>query len=98
MSYTLTCPDPECATVFELPDADFDKIYESEDDITCTGCGCEWPWEYEPKAKDGEEVTLVEYDCDDCNQPITQCTCDDETAAEFAEDEFDEEDEADDEQ
>jgi hypothetical protein len=59
MSYTLTCPDPDCNTTFELEDKDFDKIYEADDmDITCPACGQEFPWDYDPAKPDGEEITL----------------------------------------
>ena len=75
MSYTLTCPNPDCATVYELPDADFDRAYESGEDISCPDCGESWAWDYDPVKADGEEVTLK---CGACEKPVCECELDED--------------------
>lgn len=66
MTYTITCPDPDCKTVFELEEADFDPLYEDAEPISCPGCEVGYEWTFDPDAK--PEITLTEpaeYDDED---------------------------------
>ena len=58
MTYTISCPDQECKTVFSLEEEDFDEIYEAEDPIECPGCETEYEWTFDPAAT--PEIVLTE--------------------------------------
>jgi hypothetical protein len=61
MTYTVTCPDPECKTTFELDAKTFDIAYAKDEPISCPGvCGLDYEWDYDPTKADGEDVTLAE--------------------------------------
>lgn len=64
-TYTVTCPDPECATAFEFEgDPEILKTEEGET-ITCPDCAGEWDWIFDAdtnelelyaQEEDGEEL------------------------------------------
>ncbi len=65
MSYTVTCPDPECKTTFEVDAETFDAAYQDDEALECPTCETEFEWDYDPGKPDGQEITLtvaVEYE------------------------------------
>jgi hypothetical protein len=67
MTYTLTCPDPECATTFELDGDDFDQNYEQQDEpITCPGCNVDYEWDLDDDREPPLQLTVAaEYEDED---------------------------------
>lgn len=45
-TYTLVCPDPDCAEEFDI-ELDPATLTEDGDLIECPGCFDEWEWEYD---------------------------------------------------
>ena len=57
ISYTITCPDPECNTTFELEEVHFDALYDIDEPIQCPSCCVEWDWEFDPDAEPQIKLT-----------------------------------------
>lgn len=47
-TYTLTCPDPECDTTFDV-ELSPEDLADGADTIKCPECGEEWEWEHDPE-------------------------------------------------
>jgi hypothetical protein len=72
MTYTATCPDPECKHVFEVDEEDLELEVGGEDDgppIQCPTCEKWWDFDFDedrdPKLKLTEEVDMDDLDPDD---------------------------------
>jgi hypothetical protein len=93
MTYTLTCPDPSCATTFELDGDDFDQNYEQQDEpIECPGCNVDYEWDLDDDREPPLQLTVAaEYDeepetCDICGEEIDECTCPEDSDEETEDD------------
>ena len=79
MTYTVTCPDPQCATTF-THDADPKQLATGDGDlVTCQECGEAWEWDYDPNT-DTLDLCPEEDDdetCELCGLLIDDCECDD---------------------
>jgi hypothetical protein len=58
MTYTITCPNPDCKTTFELDDEDFEPIDADGEPIECPGCEVEFEWTFDEDAT--PQITLTD--------------------------------------
>lgn len=59
-TYTVTCPDPDCAKKFTI-ERDPETLGDDGELIECPACFNEWEWEYE----DGVITLLDDLDIED---------------------------------
>jgi len=67
LTYTATCPDPECATVFEVEEDELDlDTDEPGEFITCPNCGQDCEWDFDADHDPPLTLTgIVEYEEDE---------------------------------
>jgi hypothetical protein len=49
-TFTLTCPDPDCAEEFDIELEPATDLTDNSDLIECPACLEEWEWEYDAEA------------------------------------------------
>jgi hypothetical protein len=59
-TYTVTCPDPDCAEEFTIQ-RDPETLGDDGELIQCPACGEEWEWEHEA----GFITLLPDFDLED---------------------------------
>ena len=64
MTYTLTCPNPDCNEEWQH-EADPAALEDGGDLIKCETCQEEWEWEYDAEA---DALVLLEDDFEDCEE------------------------------
>lgn len=71
-TYTLTCPDSDCAHEFTL-ECDPETLADGGELIECPKCLDEWEWEHDPAT---DVLTLIPDDYED-DEPITDAEIED---------------------